>query len=121
MAPPLCWCRDAYKCVKSTDEWTIGQRYWCCPNFCADYPDRRFDTPSHRQPVMKSYFSAHHYFASCYAVTTSVFPPQSPPCLYDFSQWIDYKINPYDIWILLKQKSWAREDCEGHERLLEEL
>ena len=57
----------------------------------------------------------------CYVVTTSLFPPQSPPRLCDFSQWIDDKIHPYDMWMLLTRKSWVREDIEDRERRLEEL
>ena len=70
---------------------------------------------------MKSHFSAHHYFDSRYVVTTPLFPPQSSPRLCDFSQWIDDKIHPYDMSMLLTWKSWAREDWEGRERHLEEL
>ena len=51
----------------------------------------------------------------------SLFPPQSPPRLCDFNQWIDDNIHPYDTWMLLTRKSWAKEDYEGHERRLEEL
>ena len=60
-------------------------------------------------------------FAFCYAVPTSLFPPQSPPRLCNFSQWIDDKIHPYDMWMLLTRKSWVREDIEARERRLEEL
>ena len=61
--PPLCWCRDPCKFFKSKDRISIGMRYWGCANYSSDYPDRRWDTSSYRQPVRTSYSVFPYYFS----------------------------------------------------------
>ena len=49
--PPLCWCGDVCKFFKSKHRISLGMRYWGCANYSSDYPNRRFDTATYRQPV----------------------------------------------------------------------
>ena len=61
--PPLCWCRDPCKFFKSKQRLSLGMRYWGCANYSCDYPDRRWDTSSYRQPVRTSYSVFPYYFS----------------------------------------------------------
>ena len=45
--PPLCWCRDTCKFLKSKQRLSLGMRYWGCANYSCDYPDRCWDTSSY--------------------------------------------------------------------------
>ena len=61
--PPLCWCRDPCKFFKSKQRLSLGMRYWGCANYSSDYPDRRWDTSSYRQPARTSYSVFPYYFS----------------------------------------------------------
>ena len=62
--PPLCWCMDPCKFFKSKHPLSLGMRYWGCANYSCDYPDRRWDTRSYRQPVRSSYSMFPYLFSS---------------------------------------------------------